>query len=78
MAGKRVTLTFSEELLKEPIIYNLIQQFGVSVNIHRAEVSESKGWMIIELEGDEIGIEEGLAWVTSRGIRVDPNVGETG
>ncbi len=71
MVKKRVMFTFSEELLREPIIYNLGQQFKVATNIHRADVSESKGWLVLELEGEEKEIEDGIAWVTSKGVRVE-------
>ena len=72
MVKRRVILTFPEELLKEPVIYNLGQQFKIATNIHLAEVSESKGWIVLELEGEEKEIEDGIAWMTSKGVRVDP------
>jgi len=68
--------TFPEELVREPIIYNLGLQFKVVTNIRRADVSEDKGWVVLELEGEEEDIEQGIAWVTSRGVRVDPVVGD--
>ncbi len=76
MAKRRVMFTFSEELVKEPIIYNLGQQFRVVTNIHRADISESKNWIVLELEGEEKEIDDGIAWVTSKGVRVDPVVGD--
>ncbi len=72
MAQRRVMLTFPEELAKEPIIYNLGQQFKVVTNIRRADLTNDKSWMVLELEGEEKEIEDGLAWVTSKGTRVDP------
>jgi len=45
-------------------------------NIRRADVSENKGWVVLELEGDEKEIEKGLAWVAGKGVRVDPVVGD--
>ena len=66
---------FPEKLIKEPIIYNLGQQFKVVTNIRRADVSENKGWVVMELEGGEEDIEQGIAWVTSKGVRVDPVIG---
>jgi len=36
MVKKQVMFTFPEELIKEPIIYNLGQQFKVVSNIRRA------------------------------------------
>jgi len=76
MVKKQVMFTFPEELIKEPIIYNLGQQFKVVSNIRRADVSEDKGWVVLELEGEEKDIEQGIAWVTSKGVRVDPVIGD--
>ena len=78
MAKRRVTLTFPEELLKEPIIYNLSHQFKVVTNIHLANVSEDRGWVVLEMEGEEEEIEQGIAWVTSKGVRVDSVINDTG
>ena len=76
MTKRQVMFTFPEELIKEPIIYNLSHQFKVVTNIRRADVSESRGWVVLELDGDEKEIEEGIAWVTSKGVRVDPVIGD--
>ena len=76
MSKRQVMFTFPEELIKEPIIYNLSHQFKVMTNIRRADVSENKGWVVLELEGDEEEIEQGIAWVTSKGVRVDPVIGD--
>ena len=72
MTKRYVMFTFPPELIKEPVIYNLGQQFNVITNIHRADISEGKGWVVLELEGEENNIEQGIAWVTSKGMRVDP------
>jgi len=68
--------TFPQELIKKPIIYNLGHQFRVVTNIRRADVSENRGWVVMELEGEEKEIEKGIAWVISQGVRVDPVVGD--
>jgi len=68
--------TFPPELIREPIIYNLGQQFNVVTNIRRADVSENKGWVVLELEGEEKDIEHGITWVTQKGVRVDPITGD--
>ena len=68
--------TFPPELIREPIIYNLGQQFNVVTNIRRADVSENKGWVVQELEGEEKDIEHGITWVTQKGVRVDPITGD--
>jgi len=76
MAKRQVMFTFPEELVREPVIYNLGHQFKVVTSIRRADVSENKGWLVLELEGEEEEIEQGIAWVTSKGVRVDPVIGD--
>jgi len=71
MAKQRVMLTFSPETSTEPIIYNLGQQFNIVTNIHEADASEERGWIVVELVGEDKDIEAGIAWVISKGIRVD-------
>ena len=76
MAKRQVMFTFPEKLIKEPIIYNLGLQHNVVTNIRQADVSANKGWVILELEGEEKDLEQGIAWVTSKGVRVDPVIGD--
>jgi len=71
MAKRQVTFSFPEELLEEPIIYTIGQQFRVMTNIRQAEISESKGWVKLELEGEEGDIDNAIAWVISKGVWVD-------
>jgi len=72
MAKRRVMLTFPEELIREPIIYNLGQQFNIVTNILQANVTEDRGWVVLELDGKDEEIEAGLTWVISKGVRVEP------
>ena len=76
MAKRQVMFTFPQELIRESIIYTLSHQFKVVTNIRRADISEDKGWVVLELEGEEKEIEEGTTWVTSKGVRVDPIIGD--
>ena len=76
MAKRQVMFTFPRELIKEPVIYNLSHKFQVVTNIRRADVSEDRGWVVLELEGEDEEIEAGIAWVRDKGVRVDPIVGD--
>lgn len=71
MTKRRAMFSFNEEQIREPIIHNLGQQFNITTNIRRADLSENEGWIVLELEGDENDIEQGIAWVTSKGVRVE-------
>jgi len=72
MTKHRLMLTFPEELIRDPIIHNLGQQFNIITNILRADVTEERGWVVLELDGKNEDIEAGITWVISRGVRVEP------
>ena len=76
MSKRQVMFTFPTELIREPVIYNLGLQYNVITNIRRADVSENRGWVVLEIEGEEADIDNGIAWVISKGIRVDPVSGD--
>ena len=71
MATVRTKFTFVEQLIKEPIIWKLARDFDVITNIRRADVTDERGWVVLELEGDQDEIERGLDWVREQGVRVD-------
>ena len=68
----RVKFTFPTDLVQEPVIYLLGKQFDVVTNIRRADVTDDRGWVVLEMEGEEGNIEKGLDWVKERGVRVGP------
>jgi hypothetical protein len=76
MAKRQVMFTFPQKLIRDPIIYILSHQFKLVTNIRRADISEDKGWVVLELEGEEKEIEDGITWVTAIGVRVDPVIGD--
>ena len=76
MATQRVKFTFHQELITLPVIYELGKQFNVVTNIRRADVTEDRGWVVLELEGDMEEIERGMEWVAAKGVRVDPVQGD--
>ncbi len=71
MATVRTKFTFVEQLIKEPIIWKLAKDFEVITNIRRADVTDERGWVILELEGNQDEIERSLDWVREQGVRVD-------
>jgi hypothetical protein len=76
MVKRGVKFTFPPKLIKEPIIHKLGQRFKVVTNIRRADINGDKGWVVLELEGEEEDIERGIVWVTGKGVRVDPVIGD--
>ena len=76
MALKRVRFTFPENLIQEPLIYNLGHEFRVITNVRMADVDEKTGWVLLELEGDADEVERSIAWAMAKGVRVDPVAGD--
>ena len=73
---KRVKLTFPQQLIKEPVIFMMAKQFNVMPNIRRARVTETVGEMILELDGEEKSLEQGMQWLKERGIQVEMAEGD--
>ena len=73
MTKRNVTFKFSPGVITEPIIYYLGQQFRLVTNIRRADIDidKDRGWMVLELDGKDEDIEAGIAWVISKGVRVN-------
>jgi hypothetical protein len=76
MGVQRVKFTFLTALVREPIIYQLGQNFQLVTNIRRADVRDDMGWVVLELDGEESEIQRGLDWVSAIGVRVDPVSGD--
>ena len=72
MARRRVRFTFPPKLIQEPIIYRLVKDFDIVVNIRRAEVKADHGWVVLELDGEEERLERGITWLKAQGVQVDP------
>ena len=51
MAKQRVKFTFPQELITLPIIYELGKQFSIVTNVRRADVTEDRGWVVLEMDG---------------------------
>jgi NIL domain len=41
-------------------------------NIRRADVRADHGWVVLELEGAEDRLQQGVAWLERQGVSVDP------
>lgn len=76
MARQRIKFTFPPDLVNQPVIYNMGKAFHVITNIRRANVTRDRGWMILEITGQDEEIEKAIAWAKDQGVRVDPIEGD--
>ncbi|HJO80944.1 MAG: NIL domain-containing protein [SAR202 cluster bacterium] len=76
MVKRRVKFTFPTNQITDPVIYELGHRFKLVTNIRRADVRDDMGWVVLELEGSEDEIANGLEWVAETGVRIDPVSGD--
>ena len=72
MVKRSYKLILPAELVTEPIVYNLKREYRLSANIERASIHEGKGLVVLDLDGSEEDLNQGVAWVTARGVEVEP------
>jgi L-aspartate semialdehyde sulfurtransferase ferredoxin len=72
MAKQRVKFTFPPDLVSTPVIYNMGKQFHVVTNIRRANVSNDRGWVILEISGGDEDVETAIKWAKDQGVRIEP------
>jgi ABC-type methionine transport system ATPase subunit len=70
MATRTLRLGYPPSLLREPIVYQLIRQFDLQVNIVRARIELEEGWLDVELSGPEPILDQAEAWLRQQGIEL--------
>ena len=69
MLPKRVVLRFGTEISVKPIVYRLVKDFDLIVNIVQANVNpQKKGTMVLEVSGERS--EEGLSYLSGLGVHI--------
>ena len=72
----RLFVSFPEELVDRPMIYEMVKRFDVVPNIRRANVEAHSGWVILELAGDHERCEEAIAYLEGVGCTVNRMEGD--
>lgn len=68
---RKLSLSFSQELIREPILHNIATRYGVVFNIARASVTDEKGFLEISLEGGTEALEQALEYLKSLGVKIE-------
>jgi molybdopterin synthase sulfur carrier subunit len=76
MGRRRLKLIFGPSLVKEPVIYQLGRKFEIVTNIRRADVTRDQGWVLLEVSGESDELDKGVAYLESRGVKVEPAEGD--
>jgi len=67
----KLHLTFPEHLVSEPVIHRVGAEFGLVTNIHRANLEDRGGWVILEVDGTDEQVANAIAWLAEAGLKVD-------
>jgi len=70
MSKVKIKLFFSGPSIKRPLVYELGIKFNVVTNIRRAEITDSGGWVILELDADKEEIKKSIKWAEDEGVIV--------
>lgn len=66
----KVSMYYPASEVTKPITYHLIKDFDLQVNILHADISLNKeGKLVLDIMGPEEGVEEGLKYIESQGIK---------
>ncbi|MDP3980884.1 MAG: NIL domain-containing protein [Chlamydiota bacterium] len=67
----RYYLTYPQDLIKKPILYELGHKFNIVTNIRTASVDAGVGLIGLEITGDPDEIERAVAWLRESGVNVE-------
>ena len=70
MEDRRVRLLYPPTLVNIPVIYQLIKQFDLTINILGARINPEEGWVDLQVSGHGEVIQKAVAWLNSQGIEV--------
>ena len=76
MAKRVIKLTFPQDLVKEPLTFQMAKKYNILPNIHRAKVTETVGELVLELEGKDQDLDKGVEFLKKAGVIVDSIVGD--
>jgi hypothetical protein len=72
----KLFVSFPEDLVERPMIYELVKRFDVVPNIRRANVEAHSGWVILELSGASDARNEAIAYLEGLGCAVNRMEGD--
>lgn len=73
MITRKLFFRFPKSEIEKPIVYHLVKDYDLIINIFRARVTDNKeGYMVLDVTGEETAIEQGMEFVRSFGVAIDP------
>ncbi|HEY1372328.1 MAG TPA: NIL domain-containing protein [Candidatus Binatia bacterium] len=70
--SERIYLTFSKELVKEPLVCQLAKKFDILFNIRGSTVTAEMGLVALEIGGERAEVDKAIKWLKDKGVIVEP------
>ncbi len=68
---KKVLFYFPKSETEKPIVYRLVKDFDLLVNIFRAKVTpDEEGYLLLDLSGEDGDIARACDWIRSLGVEI--------
>lgn len=72
MITKKLLLYFPKCETEKPIVYKLVKDYNLMINIFRAKVTpEEAGYLVLDITGTEEEIQNGLAYVKTFNVEIN-------
>lgn len=72
IASHRYFLHFPKCETDVPIVYHLVRDFNLVINIFRAKVTaEGEGFLVLDIKGEEDAIEKGKEYIAGFGVNIN-------
>ena len=72
----RLFVSFPEELVDRPMVYEIVKEYDVVPNIRRAGIEAHEGWVILELVGPDAQRNAAIAYLEGLGCTVNRMEGD--
>ena len=73
MITRKLFLHFPKCETEKPIVYHLVKDYHLIINIFRAKVTaDEEGYLVLDVTGEEADIERGMEFVRSFNVVIDP------
>ena len=71
MITKKIVLHFTPTNSNQPIIYQLVRDYGLEFNILKANIDYKKeGLLILELKGEDDNYRKGIDYLVQSGVKI--------
>jgi len=68
---KKIVLRFPRRLVQRPIVYRLVKDYNLELNILKASISpEEEGLLVLELKGDQKEYDKGIDFLIKTGVKI--------